>query len=336
VVKGKDKGFRYLAKKTKNTGKYSWKIPTTNKYPVGSKYKIKVMAFKGGNKINDLSDKTFSIVAASSDDSTGGGSTGGGSTGGGSTGGGNTGGGNTGGDAGGGDKDDHDGDATEDEPTGPPETDEGADVESTIRITSPTDGQTFARGDAINVSWEATGAAADMDICLKFIDPSGVSQSTFKHAPKDGNRFVRYSEGGNSSSYGTWTIRVSGLFEGDTCSATVWYGAASGGRLRARAEVSVIVEAPRANYCYDDMSCRSFYGCANEFIEGEARGNFACQAAVNEWVASCGAGRKTDQEHGTACSFEARKRALYSVGAPCGMYGSGVGSAAQMNCRKIY
>ena len=97
MVKGKDKGFRYLAKKTKNTGKFSWKIPTTNKYPVGSKYKIKVMAFKGGNKINDLSDKTFSIVKASSGGSTGGGSTGGGSTGGGSTGGGSTGGGNTGG-----------------------------------------------------------------------------------------------------------------------------------------------------------------------------------------------------------------------------------------------
>ena len=51
------------------------------------------MAFKGGKTIYDLSDKTFSIVKASSGGSTDGGSTGGGSTGGG-TGGGNEGGGN--------------------------------------------------------------------------------------------------------------------------------------------------------------------------------------------------------------------------------------------------
>jgi len=146
VVKGKDKAFRYLAKKTKNTGKFSWKIPTTNKYPVGSKYKIKVMAFKGGAKINDLSDKTFSIVAASSDDSTGDGSTGGGA-----------GGGNTGG---------HDGDATEDEPTGPPETDVGGDVESTLRIISPTSGQKYEMGERIQISWAVSGAAADNDVCL--------------------------------------------------------------------------------------------------------------------------------------------------------------------------
>ena len=157
VVKGKDKGFRYLAKKTKNTGKYSWKIPTTNKYPVGSKYKIKVMAFKGGNKINDLSDKTFSIVAASSGGSTGGGSTGGGNTGGGSTGGGNTGGGN---------KDDHDGDATVDEPTGPPETDDGADVESTFEVTSPDNGQVFVGGKQFTTSWKGTGILKDRKACV--------------------------------------------------------------------------------------------------------------------------------------------------------------------------
>ena len=52
---------------------------------------------------------TFSIVKASSGGSTGGGSTGGGNTGG------------------------HDGDATVDEPTGPPETDDGGDAGSTYQ-----------------------------------------------------------------------------------------------------------------------------------------------------------------------------------------------------------
>ena len=130
----------------------------------------------------------------------------GGSTGGGSTGGGNTGGG-------------HDGDATVDKPTGPPETDpEDPDVESTLRITSPTDGQKVETGETVTIAWKATGAAADMDICLKLIDPSGDTQNTYKYGPKAGDS---WGIDANSSSYGTWTIRVSALFEGDTCSAKV-------------------------------------------------------------------------------------------------------------------
>ena len=275
VVKGKDKGFRYLAKKTKNTGKYSWKIPTTNKYPVGSKYKIKVMAFKGGNKINDLSEKTFSIVAASSDDSTGGGNTGGGSTGGGSTGGGSTGGGNTGG---------HDGDATEDEPTGPPPTDEGEGVESTLRITSPVGGQEIARGEPVNVAWEATGAARDMDICLEFIQPNGnYGGSWVVSQPLNIAGNVDIWSG--SSAIGEWTVRVSALFEGDSCSATVDNFCSECDNPRS--ERNFILEAPRVNYCNVSSELPPF---RSAFIEGRVRGDAACQVAVNQWVVDRGAG----------------------------------------------
>ena len=180
VVKGKDKGFRTLAKKTKNTGKYSWKIPTTNKYPVGSKYKIKVMAFKGGKTINDLSDKTFSIVAASSGGSTGGGSTGG-----------------------------HDGDATVDEPTGPPPTDEGADVESTITI-GTLGLRKFQTDVPFDIKWTTTGAAADNDVCIS-ISNTATRQ---KHGLYDGTFSTPASKGQVTAKFvnlpiGSYTLSLS-------------------------------------------------------------------------------------------------------------------------------
>ena len=218
------------------------------------------MAFKGGNKINDLSDKTFSIVAASSGGSTSGGSTGGGDTGG------------------------HDGDATEDESTGPPETDEGPDVESTIRITSPSPGQEIETGDAITVSWEATGAARDMDICLKFIQPNG-DYGGGGVVSVDASWYGNARIGSGGTAIGEWTLRVSALFEDDTCSATVDNFCSECDNPRS--ERNFILEAPRVNYC---NVTRGRLAAHEGFSEGPVRGDAACQVAVNQWVEERGAG----------------------------------------------
>ena len=52
------KHYKWISKKTKNDGKYPWKIPSTVK--AGSAYKIKITA-KTKNSITDSSDKNFTI-----------------------------------------------------------------------------------------------------------------------------------------------------------------------------------------------------------------------------------------------------------------------------------
>ena len=52
------KHYKWISKKTKNDGKYAWKIPTT--VVAGSAYKIKITA-KTKSSITDSSDKTFTI-----------------------------------------------------------------------------------------------------------------------------------------------------------------------------------------------------------------------------------------------------------------------------------
>jgi 5-hydroxyisourate hydrolase-like protein (transthyretin family) len=52
------KHYQWISKKTKNDGKYPWKIPSTVK--AGSAYKIKITA-KTKNSITDSSDKNFTI-----------------------------------------------------------------------------------------------------------------------------------------------------------------------------------------------------------------------------------------------------------------------------------
>ena len=198
VKAGKDKGFRMLAKKTKNTGKFSWKIPATKKYPVGSKYKIKVMAFKGGAKINDLSDETFSIVKASSGGSTGGGSTGGGSTGGGK---------------GGGNNDDPCVGEGADECHNPdigggdddPNVGEGAGEETSITINSPAVGSEFVNGDLVTWSWTTTGPGADQDICELYSHPdTGVT--TRRQSPSTGS--FGPQEANEMWNRGPWTLEI--------------------------------------------------------------------------------------------------------------------------------
>ena len=128
---------------------------------------------------------TFSIVKASSGGSTGGGSTGGGSTGG------------------------HDGDATVDEPTGPPETDDGGDAGSTIRITSPASGQTFQTGVPLDIAWTTTGAARDMDVCVSLIYPSTSTRPQIT--------LLNSARIGHVLKPGGWTIRAAALFGDDSC-----------------------------------------------------------------------------------------------------------------------
>jgi 5-hydroxyisourate hydrolase-like protein (transthyretin family) len=269
VKAGKDKGFRFIAKKTPNDGKFSWKIPTTNKYPVGSKYKIKIMAIgKASKKINDLSDKTFSIVKASSGGSTGGGNTGGGSTGGGSTGG-------------------HDGDATVDDPTGPPETDDGGDVEATLRITYPSPGQEFEVGEAFDIAYAATGAARDMEVCLKLIDPNDAPQYILNHGAV--GRFAEVTVRGIRLDrrlhyeLGVWRIRVSALFEGDSCSATVDnFGTESD---NPRSEINFTIKAPEAL-------------CGNGIVEGDEVCDYAglmCQGYGYQSDSFCVSGLAGEQ-----------------------------------------
>ncbi|MDG2237556.1 MAG: hypothetical protein P8L34_07215, partial [Arenicellales bacterium] len=178
-----------------------------------------------------LSDKVFSIVKASGGGSTGGGSKGGGSTGGGSTGGGATGGG-------------RDEGATVDDPTGPPAGDDGGDVEATLRITYPSPGQEIEVGEAFDIAYAATGAAKDMEVCLKLIDPNDAPQYILNHGAV--GRFAEVTVRGMttspSSETGVWRIRVSALFKGDSCSATVDnFGAGSD---NPRSEINFIIKAP--------------------------------------------------------------------------------------------
>ena len=56
------KHHKWIAKKTKNDGKYTWKIPTT--VDSGSAYKIKIVSVKN-KKIFDASNKNFTITKAS-------------------------------------------------------------------------------------------------------------------------------------------------------------------------------------------------------------------------------------------------------------------------------
>ena len=57
-----DKHYKWVSKKTKNDGKYPWKVPGTVK--TGNKYKIKITSSKD-KKVTDSSDKAFTITAKS-------------------------------------------------------------------------------------------------------------------------------------------------------------------------------------------------------------------------------------------------------------------------------
>jgi len=195
VIKGKDKPFRFIARKTKNDGAFIWKVPATKAYPVGTTYKVKVIAFKGGAKINDLSNKTFSIVKAAST----GGSTGGG----------------TGGGKGGGKGDDncHDGTDCDDDNAGGDEG-IGGDGEnkepSTIRITSLTEGQEFETGVTFDIAWTATGAAAGNDVCIAI---SNTNNGQF-HGKYDGQFRKKVSKGKVTAKFvnlpiGSYKVRLS-------------------------------------------------------------------------------------------------------------------------------
>jgi len=228
---------------------------------------------RAGKTINDLSDKVFSIVKAS----------GGGSTGGGSTGGGNTGGGTDGGATGGG----RDEDATVDDPTGPVAGDDGGDVEATLRITSPSPGQEIEKGETVTVAWAATGAARDMDICLKVIDPLGeVYLGTYR-----GLRQITWSFQSSTVELGQWIIQASALFEGDRCSATVNNFCSDCDNPRWR--VYVFVEAPQppavhpgATYCWDNTHAQGA-GAGNGWVKGAnacGEGMTGCYSNVMSYV----------------------------------------------------
>jgi hypothetical protein len=210
---------------------------------------------RAGKTINDLSDKVFSIVKASGGGSKGGGSTGGGSKGGGATGGG------------------RDEGATEDDPTGPPVTDDGGDAGATLKITSPSPGQEFESGEASTISWEATGAARVMNICLKVIDPFGDAQHITELAPKASYRL--FFQTGGEISLGVWTIRVSALFKGDSCSATVDnFGTESD---NPRSEIKFTIKAPEAL-------------CGNNIVEGSEVCDYAgvmCQGRGTQSKSFC-------------------------------------------------
>ncbi len=57
------KHYKWVSKKTKNDGKYAWKIPST--VATSSAYKIKIVSIKN-KKIFDTSNKTFKITKAAS------------------------------------------------------------------------------------------------------------------------------------------------------------------------------------------------------------------------------------------------------------------------------
>jgi hypothetical protein len=154
----------------------------------------------------------------------------------------------------------------------------------------------------VTIAWEATGAAADMDICLKFIDPSGVSQSTFKHAPKDGNNVA---VGANSSDYGTWTIRVSGLFEGDTCSATVDNFCSECDNPRS--ERNFILEAPQPEV----VTCDTIALQGEEWRSGGCFVDGAADTVLNACWSGCIRGDCSP----TSCG----DNGCWRVGRPAGM-----------------
>ncbi len=54
-----NKHYKWISKKTKNDGKYTWKIPTT--VVTGSAYKVKIVSVKN-KKIFDKSNKNFTIT----------------------------------------------------------------------------------------------------------------------------------------------------------------------------------------------------------------------------------------------------------------------------------
>ena len=151
------------------------------------------MAFKGGNKINDLSDKTFSIVAASSGGSTGGGSTGGG----------------TGKDPCVGEGAAECGDKGAGGGADDPNVGEGFE-ESSITITSPVGGQTFETGETVTIAWTATGAAAGNDVCIAI---SNTNNGQF-HGKYDGQFRKKVSKGKVTAKFvnlpvGSYKVRLS-------------------------------------------------------------------------------------------------------------------------------
>jgi hypothetical protein len=135
----------------------------------------------------------------------------------------------------------------------------------------------------VTVAWEATGAARDMDICLKFIDPLGeVVMSERSHFSSQRRVDIILFQS-STAELGEWTIQAiagdSDFFEGDRCDSSVDNFCSDCDNPRAR--VSVIVEAPpvaATNYCYNILDVNSL------FREGPVSGNAACQAAVNQYV----------------------------------------------------
>ena len=224
VVKGKDKGFRTLAGKTKNDGVFSWKVPSTKGYPVGSKYKIKVMAIgKTGKTINDLSDKTFSIIKASGGGSRGGGSTGGGNEGGGNAGGGNEGGGKEG------DGQGNDG------------------VGAILTVTSPTGTKTYVARETVVLKWKVTGTVpkgANTDAgCFVIYKPDGTVEGLAlgSRDAKQGTKWVVFG----SDETGTWGFDIWVKRPGDGCDG-VPLAKASGNFVVGKIPVKKPAEPPKA------------------------------------------------------------------------------------------
>ncbi|MDB3946413.1 hypothetical protein N9444_11060, partial [Gammaproteobacteria bacterium] len=126
--------------------------------------------------------------------------------------------------------------------------------EATIRITSPSPGQEIEKGEAFDISWEATGAARDMDICLEFIRPNGDYSLGWVH-PSDEPRTstIRFRKNGPMPE-GEWTVLVSALFEGGRCSATVDNFCSECDNPRS--EIKFTIKAPEAL-------------CGNGIVEGD-------------------------------------------------------------------
>ena len=135
----------------------------------------------------------------------------------------------------------------------------------------------------MNVAWEATGAARDMDICLKFIQPNG-NYGGGRVVSHDASYYANVAIDSAGTAVGEWTVRVSALFEGDSCSATVDNFCSECDNPRS--ERNFILEAPRVNYCNVTSEELSY----TAFSEGPVRGDAACQVAVNQWVVDRGAG----------------------------------------------
>jgi hypothetical protein len=111
-------------------------------------------------------------------------------------------------DAGGGGQDDNE-----------PDTDVGGEAGSTIRITSPTNGQMFETGVTFEIAWTATGAAAGNDVCIAISNTvngqfHGKYDGQFKTKVSNGKVTAKFTKALPSDPY---TVRLGVRKKGRQC-----------------------------------------------------------------------------------------------------------------------